>query len=187
MNLSRKWIVVVILAVIAIIAVVGARQVLIARNSGELDQKTQEVLRVAINGWTIKHTARLASNQGKTNDIKQELKKFYDDKSGALAKQQRYIDALIAADKAKSENSLSLSTNTPLQILGFRVTDVKVKDASISRNSADITAEIEYYIQYDTQHANYSALGKNTYKFKLNKEKDGWKIAAEDLVSDGEE
>lgn len=187
MSLSRKRIVVVILAVIAIIAVVGARQALLARNSGELDPKTKEALKVAIDGWTIKHTARLASNQGKTDSIKQKLKNFYDAKSGALEKQQRYIDALIAADKEKSEDNLRLSTNTPLQILGFRVTDVKIKDASVSNNRADITAEIEYYIQYDTQHANYSALGKNTYKFKLNKEKDGWKIAAEDLVSDGEE
>ncbi len=189
MNLSKRQIRIIVGVIAAIIVLVGIRQVIAARNSQETDKIKVQVLNVCLNGWQIKELARLDANKDKVRDLKQQLMNFYDAKSGELAEQQRLIDMLIAADREKDDNKSpsSLSTNTPLQVLGFSITGVKVQSMNVGGDSADVSADVEYYIKYDTQHQNYSALVKNTYKWHLKKVKDNWKIINEDLVAGDEQ
>lgn len=185
MNLSKRQIQIIVGVIAAIIVLVGIRQVIAARNSQETDKIKAQVLNVCLNGWQIKELARLDVNKDKARDFKQQLMNFYDAKSGELAEQQRLIDMLIAADKEKDDKDID--TNTPLQVLGFSITGIKVQGMNVGGDSADVGADIEYYIKYDTQHQNYSALVKNTYKWHLKKEKDSWKIIDENLVTGDEQ
>ncbi len=181
MNLSKKQIRALIVVVAAIIVLVGIRQVIVARNSDVTNKRNQQVLDFCLDGWQVKEFARLDANKDKIRDLKRLLMNYYDAKSGELAVQQRLVDTLIAADKAK-DNQADASTNTPLKVLSFRITDVKVKSMYVGGTSADITADIQYFIKYDTQHENYSDLAKNTYRWQLKKDNGGWKITKEDLI-----
>jgi len=181
-NLSKKSIITIIgIIIIAVIAVVGIQRVLASRNP-VLSEDQLKAANTAINGWSIKNFARLSVNQDKVREFKQKLMEFYDADSGELAEQQQLIDGLIAADKSKDTGTGALDTSTPMRLLEFRLSSVKLKKTSFSGDGADITADLEYYIKYNAQHENYSTFGKNTYEWKLKKVKDKWKIIHEDVI-----
>lgn len=178
-NLSKKSLIIIGVIIIAVIAVVGIQRVLASRD-GKLSDEQIKVGNTAINGWSLKNYARLDVNKDKVRQIKQKLMDFYDADSGELAEQQRLIDGLIAADNASDKKSLD--TNTPMKLLNFRITNVKLEKINVDGSSADVTADIQYYIKYDAQHQDYSTYGENTYQWKLKNKKGKWKIVTEDVV-----
>jgi hypothetical protein len=146
------------------------------------EQKRQvEVRNLVINGWAIKHNARLNENQDKIKEFKQVLIEYYSAETGALVEQQRLLDAMTAADIAAATDD-----NSGEKISAFNIAEVKFTKANISGDKANVEAAIEFYIKYRTQAQNYSTYGKNTYRWEVAKEKDKWKIVKEELVPDSE-
>lgn len=177
MRLNKRSYLIVIGVAVVVIAVIGVQMVLGGKKSPEALKQEMEVRTLAVNGWSIKHTARLYENRERIREFKQKLIEYYSAEAGALVEQQRLTDALTAADIAAATDD-----NSGERIIAFNISDVKFKKQKISNDVADLEAEIEFYIKYNTQRQDYSTYGKNTYHWELKKEKDKWKIVKEELV-----
>lgn len=176
-RLSKKSYLVIIGIAVVVLAVIGVQMVLGGKKSSEVIKREIEVKELAINGWAIKHDARLYVNKDKVKEFKQRLMGFYSAEAGALVEQQRLLDALTAADIAAATDD-----NSGEKITNFSISAVEFKKEKISNEKAELEAEIEFYIKYHTQAQDYSTYGKNTYRWELAKEKDKWKIVKEELV-----
>lgn len=182
MRLSKKTLMIIIGVVVAIIVLVVGRAIFTPQKSAEQVAKEADAVRVAIEGWRVKHDARLEANKDKTRIVKQALIGFYDAESGALAEQQRLLDVLIASDKAQAEDDIKQQ-----KIMNFRVSDIAFGKLNVGNSDANIIAKIEYYIKYETQARDYSTFGSGTYEWKLKKVKKSWKIIEEKLIPGDEE
>lgn len=166
---------------VVVLAAVGAQMVLGGKKSPEGLKREAEIKNLAINGWAIKHNARLDENKDKIREFKQVLIDFYSAESGALVEQQRLLDALTAADMAAATDD-----NSGEKISSFNISDVRFTKEKISSDKAEIEASIEFFIKYRTQAQDYSTYGKNTYRWEVAKEKGKWKIQKEDMLPDKE-
>lgn len=176
-RLSKKTLMILVGVVVVIIAVVIGKAIFAPEKSPEQIAKEVDAAKVAIEGWRVKHDARLEANKDKIRLAKQALIKFYDAESGALAEQQRLIDVLIAADNAQAENDIKQQ-----KITSFRISDIAFEKLNVGDSEANIIAKIEYYIKYDTQARDYSTFGSSTFEWKLKKVKNNWKIIEEKLI-----
>lgn len=166
---------------VVVLAVVGVQMVLGGKTSPEVQKRDAEVKNLAINGWAIKHNARLNENKDKIREFKQVLIDYYSAESGALVEQQRLLDAMTAADTAAA-----MDDNSGEKISSFNISEVKFTKEKISDEKADVEATIEFFIKYRTQAQDYSTYGKNTYRWEVAKEKGKWKILKEEMLPDKE-
>lgn len=178
-KLGKKWTIIVgAVVVIALVAAIGF--FVNARNTEARKKREAEVVPIAINGWKIKNDARLDSNKDKVREFKQKLIEYYDAESGALVRQQRLIDSLIAADSAAATDD-----NSGEKVLSFHITDVTFDKVKVGDKESEIVADIEFYIRYITKTQTYSTYGQNTYKWLLKKADGKWKIVKEELIPGG--
>jgi len=166
------------IGVVVIIALVAAIAYFVSvRNTEARKKREAEVAPIAINGWKIKNDARLDANKDKVREFKQKLIDYYDAESGALVRQQRLIDSLIAADVAAATDD-----NSGEKVLSFHITDVTFNKVKVGDKESEIEANIEFYIRYITKTQTYSTYGENTYKWLLKKTDGKWKIVKEELI-----
>ncbi|HEY3374540.1 MAG TPA: hypothetical protein VGK02_05715 [Candidatus Aquicultor sp.] len=170
----------IILSVVVVVAVVGGGYLVSNasdKSSTEQTQKQVDIANAALAGWRVKNDARLEVNKAKVAEFKQKLMNYYDPSTGALAEQQRLINALIAADEAAAKDD-----NSGEAIKSFDISSVAIKALDIKSETAKLTADVEYYIKYETQNQSYSTFGKNRINWELKKEGKSWKITKEALV-----
>lgn len=178
---KKTWMIIIGVAVAIVVLIIG-KAIFAPQKSAEQIAREAEAAKVAIQGWRMKHDARLEVYKDKTREIKQALIECYDAESGALAEQQRLLDVLIASDKAQAENDIKQQ-----KIMNFRISDIAFEKLNVGENEANIIAKIEYYIKYETQARDYSTFGSGTYEWKLKKVKKSWKIVEEKLIPGDEE
>jgi len=178
-KLDKKWMIVIgAVAIIALVAAIGF--FVSARNTEAKKKREAEVVPIAIDGWKIKNDARLDANKDKVREFKQKLIDYYDAESGALVRQQRLIDSLIAADTAAATDD-----NSGEKVLSFHITSVTLDKVKVGEKEAEIRANIEFYIRYITKTQTYSTYGENTYEWLLKKTDGKWKIVKEELIPGG--
>lgn len=181
MRLNKRSYMIIIGVVVVVVAAVGVQMVLGGKTSPEVRKREVAVKNLVINGWAIKHNARLNENKDKIREIKQILINYYSAESGALVEQQRLLDAMTAADIAAATDD-----NSGEKIDSFNISEVRFTKEKITDVKAEVEASIEFYIRYRTQAQDYSTYGKNTYRWEVAKEKDRWKIVKEEMIPDKE-
>lgn len=163
--------------VVLVLAVIGSQMVFGGRKSEAQLKKEYDIANFVLSGWRIKNDARLESNKPNVTAFKQKLMNYYDAESGALAEQQRLINALIATDEAAATDD-----NSGEKVLSFDISDAELKEVKIGADKANVTADVEYFIRYETLTQNYSTFGKNRYIWQLKKDGKDWKIIKEELI-----
>ncbi|MBS3910198.1 MAG: hypothetical protein KGZ93_11370 [Actinobacteria bacterium] len=181
MRLNKRSYAIVVGAVVVVLAVVGVRMMLGGKSSPDAKKREVEVKNLVINGWVVKHNARLDENRNKIRDFKQLLIEYYSAETGALVEQQRLLDALTAADLAAATDD-----NSGEKISSFNISDVVFTEEKFTGDKAEVEAAVEFFIKYRTQAQDYSTYGKNTYRWEVAKEKDKWKIVKEEMLPDKE-
>jgi len=180
-RLNKRSYAIIIGVVVVVLAGVGVQMMLGGKSSPDSMKREVDVKNLVINGWAIKHNARLNENQDKIREFKQALIEYYSAESGALVEQQRLLDAMTAADIAAATDD-----NSGERISSFNISDVKFTKEKLTGDKAEVEALIEFFIRYRTQAQDYSTYGKNTYRWEVAKEKDKWKIIKEEMLPDKE-